>query len=56
MGRINDIMCDDIICEDRHLASAAGFDDIICDVQTYDDLNQECVRLWDELTIECVTI
>ena len=46
MGRIDDIMCDDITCEDLHLASVAGMDD-----QTYDDLNQECVRLWDGLMI-----
>ena len=46
MGRIGDIMCDDITFEDLHLASVAGIDD-----QTYDDLNPECVRLWDGLTI-----
>ena len=46
MGRVNDIMCDDI-----HLASLAGFDDIPCDDLTYDDLNQECVRLRYGLTI-----
>ena len=46
MGRIDDIMCDDITCEDLHLASVAGMDAIPCD-----DLNQECVRLWDGLTI-----
>ena len=46
MGRIDNIMCDDITCEDLHLASVAGMDDIPCD-----DLNQECVRLWDGLTI-----
>ena len=51
MGRIDDIMCDDI-----HLASVAGMDDILCDDVTYVDLNQECVRLWDGLTIYCVTI
>ena len=39
MGRINDTMCDDITCEDLHLASVAGMDGI-----TYDDLNPECVR------------
>ena len=38
---INDIMCDDITCEDLHLASVAGLDDITCD-----DLNPESVRLW----------
>ena len=51
MGRIDDIMCDDITCEYLHLSSMARMDDIICDDLTYDDLNQECVRLWDGLTI-----
>ena len=37
-------MCDDIICEDLHLASVAWMDDIRCDDLTYDDLNSECVR------------
>ena len=49
-------MCDDVTCEDLLLASLAGMDDILCDGLTYDDLNQECVRLWDGLTIKCVTI
>ena len=31
MGRIDDIMCNDITCEDLHLASVAGLDDITCD-------------------------
>ena len=44
MGRIDDIMCDDITCEDLYLASVAGMDDITCDDLTYDDLNPECVR------------
>ena len=39
MGQIDDIMCDDITCEELHLASVAGLDDITCDGQ-----NQECVR------------
>ena len=51
MGRIDDIMCEDITCEDLHLASVAGMDDITCDDLTYDNLNQECVRLWEGLTI-----
>ena len=51
MGRIDDIMCDDITCEDLHLASVAGMDDITCDDLTYDDLNLECKRLWDGLKI-----
>ena len=34
-----------------HLASVAGMDDITCDDLTYDDLNSECVRLWDGLMI-----
>ena len=44
-------MCDDITCEDLHLASVAGMDDIPWDDLMYDDLNPECVRLWDELMI-----
>ena len=51
MERIDGIMCDDITCEDLHLASMAGLDDITCDNLTYDDLRPECVRLWDGLTI-----
>ena len=51
MGRIDDIMCDDITCEEVHLASVAGMDDIACDDLTYDDLSPECVILWDGLTI-----
>ena len=46
MGQI-----DDITCKDLHLARMAGMDDITCDDLTYDDLNPECVRLWDRLTI-----
>ena len=44
-------MCDDITCEDLHLASVAGMDDITCDDLTYDDRNPEFVRLLDRLTI-----
>ena len=44
IGRIDAIMCDDITCEDLHLASSAGLDDITCDDLTYDDLNPVCVR------------
>ena len=51
MGRIYDIMCDDITCEDLYLVSLAGMEDI-----TYDDINPKCVRLWDGLTICCLTI
>ena len=51
MGRINDTMCDDTTCVDLHHASVAGMDDITCDDLIYDDLNLECVRLWDGLTI-----
>ena len=43
---INDIMCDDITCEDLHLASVPGIDDITCDDLTNDDINSECVILW----------
>ena len=46
MGQIDDIMCDDIIYEDLHLASLVGRDD-----KTYDNLNPKCVRKWDGLTI-----
>ena len=35
-------MCDDITCEDLHLASVAGMDDITSDEITYDDLNADC--------------
>ena len=44
MGQIDDIMCDDITCEDQQLPSVARMDDIPCDDLTYDDLNPECVR------------
>ena len=46
MGWIDDIMCDVITYEDLHLASVAGMDN-----QTYDDLNPECLRLWEGFTI-----
>ena len=29
------------MCDDLHLASIAGMDDITCDDLTYDDLNPE---------------
>ena len=32
-------MCDDITCDDLHLASVAIMEDITCDDLTYDDLN-----------------
>ena len=51
MGRIDDIMCEDITYEDLYLASVAGIDDITCDDLIYDDLSPECVKLWDGLTI-----
>ena len=51
MGRIDDIMCDDRTCEVLHLASVAGMYDIPWDDQKYDDLNPECLRLWDGLMI-----
>ena len=44
MGRIDDIMCDDITYEDLHLASVAGMDDKPWDHLTYDDLNPKCLR------------
>ena len=40
---IYDLMCDVITCEDLHLASMTGMDDITCDDLTYDDWNpDEC--------------
>ena len=51
MGRIDDIMCDDITCEDLHLASVARMDDLTCDDLIYDDLSPDWVRLWVGLTI-----
>ena len=51
MGRVDDILCHDITCEDLNLASVDGMDAIACDDLTYDDLNTECARLWDGLTI-----
>ena len=32
-------MCDNVACEDLHLANVVGMDDIIYDNLTYDDLN-----------------
>ena len=40
MGWIEDIMCDNITCEDLHLASVAGMYDIASDDLLYDDLIQ----------------
>ena len=51
LGQIDDIICDDITCEDLHLASVAAMDDIPCDDLTYDVQNPECLRLWDGCTI-----
>ena len=45
MGRIYDIMFDDITCEDLLRVCVAGMDDITCDDLTYDDVNPKCVRL-----------
>ena len=44
--RIADIICDDKIYEDLHLASVAVMDDITCNDLTYDDISPECVILW----------
>ena len=44
MGRIDDIMCDDISCVDLYLPSVVGMDDITCGDLKYNDLNQECLR------------
>ena len=35
-------MCDYITCEDLHLASVGGMDDITSDDLAYDDLNPDC--------------
>ena len=51
MGRIVDIMCDNITCEDLYLASVTGTDDIPWDDLKYDDLNPGCVRFWDGFLI-----
>ena len=51
IGRIDDIMCNDITCEYLNLANVSGKDDIPCDNLTYDDLNPECVRLRDGFII-----
>ena len=37
-------MCDDITCENIHLASVARMDDITCDDLTYDDLNPDVCK------------
>ena len=49
-------MCDDITCDDLHLANVAGMDDITCDGLTYDDPNQECEIMGLGLMIKCVMI
>ena len=38
---IDDIMCDDITCEDPRLLSMVGMDNITCDNLTYDDLSPD---------------
>ena len=39
-------MCDDITCEDLHLTSMAGMDDITCDAQPCINLNpEECENM-----------
>ena len=43
MGRIDDIICDDITCENRHFARVAGLDDIPNGDLIYDDLTPKCV-------------
>ena len=45
MRRIDNIMSDDITCEDQHLASVAGMADIPFDDLIYDYLNPECVSI-----------
>ena len=50
MGRIDDIMCDDIICEDLHLISMAGIDDITCE-----DLHLVSIAGMDDTTCDDLT-
>ena len=38
-------MINDIMCDDQHLASVAGMDDITYDDLRYDDQNPEC-EIW----------
>ena len=38
-------MCDDITCEDPHLASKAGMDYIACDNLIYDYLNADVCEI-----------
>ena len=49
-------MCNDITCDDLHLASVAGMDDITCDDLIYDDQNPECDIVGLGLIILCVMI
>ena len=42
---------DDIMCDDLHLASVAGKDDITYDDLIYDDLNLECEIMGQGLMI-----
>ena len=49
-------MCDDITCDDLHLASVAGMGDLTCNDLTDDDLNLECVIIGFRLMILCVII
>ena len=57
MGRIDDIMCDNITCEDLHLANSTWMDGITCDDLTFDDLNPDvCKNVVLGLMIYCVMI
>ena len=49
-------MCDDVTCDDLHLARVAGMDDITCDELTYDDPNPEYEIMGLGLMIKCVMI
>ena len=49
-------MCDDITCDDLHLANVAGMDDITCHDLTCDDLNPECEIMGLGLMVYCVMI
>ena len=49
-------MCDDITCDDLHLAIVAGIHDITYGDLTYNDLIPECEIMGLGLMIKCVMI
>ena len=52
MGRIDDIMCDDITCKGLNLASVAGMDDITCDEITYEFLHLSSLAGTDDIILD----